>query len=647
MAESEDVRKPSATVFEIVNHTDEKVHVSIVGSWTGILYNEGTAEPNSFVQMDFGSSWVPTTQQGVHLHCKESGHKMIMETNPVLGEVWRICKKAGKYQIEIYDKKDNSVYIKNGWAHPITVQIVGYLTGAVYAYDEKKLAPNEGAWLTYSSVTRRIQKEIVIIYGQKSIRIPNPELPENGIRHTFCVAYDTAFLIRQTLDTPALEQFGRTVNSHSIQTKEMAFSRHLSEMVYGGEEVCLDVGRTHKWNYKGKSVFFKLLSVFSDDNVNKFLVAELDGVAYLSFKGTDAAQNVIKDVSCTPVDARDFGSDKFLIHAGIWTAVDEILDPIKKSNWFGPSKFSKIVITGHSLGGGMAIIFAGWLYGEAEKRGWLNSYDVSVYTFGCPQVLATDKARKSVDDVPTLSSYQQRIVNWLNSRVTNCVFGYDIVPTLPLRAGDADLARFVDALINSHKESIFDTILLENDAYLSDDSKTKVVAALVLGAVGASTMGFGYLASGLAFVGANSAMDLQTNFYRNFRSSFKKSFLDESSGADKSDIAVQYMGGIKELQDFRKYFCVGTTYIYQWDRETMWEMQPDLATKFYHTNIFKGVAISSDLAWQCISDHKITTGYATTFGGVTTKLIKQKHEQDIVSVLTGRKWKDFVQYGYE
>jgi len=648
MAESADTRKASSTVFEIVNRTDEKVHVSVVGSWTGTLYSEGTAAPNSFVQMDFGSSWVPTSQQAVILHCLQSGKKIQMEQNPVLGEVWQISKKAGKFQVEISDNKYNSVYITNGWTKPITVQIVGYISGGLGSYDEKKIAPNEGAWLTYSSLTWRIQKEIVITYGHKSIRIPNPELPEDGIRHTFCVAYDTAFLVRQTRDTEALKKFGKEVKSHSIQSKEMAFSRFVSEIVYGGENVCLDVGRNHKWNYKGESASFKLLSVFADDNVNKFLVAELDGVVYLSFKGTDAAQNVIKDVSCTPVDARGFGTEEFLIHAGIWSAVKEVLEPIKESNWFGPNNFSKIVITGHSLGGGMATIFGGWLYGESEKRGWLNSYDVSIITFGSPQVLATNKARKSVLDTPPLTSYQQRIVNWLNRRVINCVFGYDIVPTLPLRAGDADLARFIDALINSHKASIFDTILLENDNYLSDASKAKIALALGAGAlIGTATLGLGYIAGGLAFASANSAIDLNTNFYRNFRSSFKKTFLDESSGADRSDIAVQYMGGIKELQDFRKYFCVGKTYVYQWDRETMWEMKPDQATRFYHTNIFEGVAISSDLAWQCISDHKIGTGYATTFGGVTPQLIKKTHEKDIVTVLTGKAWKEFVQSCHE
>lgn len=628
----------STSKFTFVNHTDEIVDVTVVGTVTGSVYSTGTVEPNLSVHLDFGSGWVLSSVKAVHLVARKSGSKFEMPENPVPGEVWRIFKQAGKIRCEIFDKKDNAVYVKNGWSSDIVVKTVGYVTSSVY--DSKVLRPNEGSWISYCSTTRRIQKELVIEYGDKTLTIPNTDLPENnGVRHIFHVAYGYGILLRDCHDNVTLAKVGARRCFKNIRSKEMAFSCYLSDVVYQeaqGDQKRLTRG-DHKWDYNGKSVSFEIKEVFEDNNVNKYLLAELDGVIYLAFKGTSSASNLIKDVSCTPSDARNFGPKTFLVHAGIWSAVEECLESIKTSQWFGPTKYPKIVITGHSLGGGMGITFAGWLYNEMKTRKWLNTYSVQVYTFGAPQVLATDKARKTADETPQLTPYQKELVDWLNTRVTNCVFGYDIVPTLPLRAGDPDLARFIDAFISTLKRSAVESFLLENETVLSQSTKEKVAYWLLAGSLGALTCGYGTVAMIAGGIGTNTAIDMNTNVWANFRSSFKKTFLAEScKSAD--NIAVSWMGGAAELKDLRKYISVGTTYLYQWNQDVMWELDRQKATQFYYTNIFQNIDISAELAWQCKRDHSIGTGYATAFGGSSPGMVAKQLNDDFLMIITGCNW---------
>ncbi|KAI0883192.1 alpha/beta-hydrolase [Annulohypoxylon maeteangense] len=108
----------------------------------------------------------------------------------------------------------------------------------------------------------------------------------------------------------------------------------------------------------------------SSDDTNKLIVA--------SFRGSSSIRNWIADLSFILVSC-DLVSG-CLTHAGFLTAYKEIssalLAALKKAVAANPTY--KIVFTGHSLGGAVATLAAGY----ARKQG----YAADLYTYGSPRV---------------------------------------------------------------------------------------------------------------------------------------------------------------------------------------------------------------------------------------------------------------------
>ncbi|EMR64488.1 putative lipase protein [Eutypa lata UCREL1] len=111
----------------------------------------------------------------------------------------------------------------------------------------------------------------------------------------------------------------------------------------------------------------------SVDDTNKLIVT--------SFKGSSSIRNWITDFVFLQIPCDlTLGC---LLHAGFSTAweevADEVLAGVKAAKAANPSY--KIIFTGHSLGGAVATVGAGYV--REEDGG--SSYDIDIYTYGSPR----------------------------------------------------------------------------------------------------------------------------------------------------------------------------------------------------------------------------------------------------------------------
>ncbi|KAI8959102.1 alpha/beta-hydrolase [Daldinia sp. FL1419] len=108
----------------------------------------------------------------------------------------------------------------------------------------------------------------------------------------------------------------------------------------------------------------------STDDTNQLIVA--------SVRGSHSVRNWIADLSFIPLPC-DLADD-CLIHSGFlasWKEIeDDLLDGVSEAKKANPSY--KIIFTGHSLGGAVATVAAGY----ARDQG----YELDLYTYGSPRV---------------------------------------------------------------------------------------------------------------------------------------------------------------------------------------------------------------------------------------------------------------------
>ena len=130
-----------------------------------------------------------------------------------------------------------------------------------------------------------------------------------------------------------------------------------------------------------------------------------DNTAWLIYRGTSNLQEFIQDFTYNQVPYKNWG----LIHEGFWNIYKNTRDKILHE--LDAMKAKKVIVSGHSLGGGVAILTGVDLH--------QSGYDVEIYTFASPRVGNSDYCNK---------------VNSIGPKVYRIVNTVDIVPTVPFGA---------------------------------------------------------------------------------------------------------------------------------------------------------------------------------------------------------------------
>jgi triacylglycerol lipase len=107
------------------------------------------------------------------------------------------------------------------------------------------------------------------------------------------------------------------------------------------------------------------------------IICEHEKYNVLAFRGSDEIQDWIKNFTFF-----SFNRLGYSLHRGFWQITDMIHDPIKKRLSELPVK--PLFVTGHSLGGAMAVVYAVRNLGDV----W------GLYTFGQPRVFKQGSAQK-------------------------------------------------------------------------------------------------------------------------------------------------------------------------------------------------------------------------------------------------------------
>lgn len=128
------------------------------------------------------------------------------------------------------------------------------------------------------------------------------------------------------------------------------------------------------------------------------------GTLYLVFRGTANRSDQVVDVAVTPFNV-SFGDVEFSLHMGFWGAVTNAYSLITKHILhFANKNINKLVITGHSLGGALAQLFAlKYYYDVTRSDEWPEI--ASVITFAAPQ--------SCIDDLSVFFPLQNKCINYV------------------------------------------------------------------------------------------------------------------------------------------------------------------------------------------------------------------------------------------
>ena len=147
---------------------------------------------------------------------------------------------------------------------------------------------------------------------------------------------------------------------------------------------------------------FRLVKVFNHAEVQGFLAVRDDDFAVLAFRGTSSLQDWGVDLNAGLRSKTDFKGVR--LHSGFWNAFAGARAEIETAVAAHVPSDLPLYLTGHSLGGALALIAAAVL--ERENR-------AACYTFGCPRV-----ATREFDSDVKCPHY--RVVN-----------NWDLVPGVP------------------------------------------------------------------------------------------------------------------------------------------------------------------------------------------------------------------------
>ena len=147
----------------------------------------------------------------------------------------------------------------------------------------------------------------------------------------------------------------------------------------------------------------------------------LDNVVYIVFRGSTQKRDWLLNFSMLPI------SNTTNLHAGYERAIDFDFDAIMT---YIPANTTKVIVTGHSLGGGLAHVFLDRVRRTEQVNG--STFTFNGVTFAAPLV--------SFSDIDTRNG-QSRILR----NCVNIVNKQDPVPLTPRMFGRSDYFRLVDS----------------------------------------------------------------------------------------------------------------------------------------------------------------------------------------------------------
>ncbi len=190
-------------------------------------------------------------------------------------------------------------------------------------------------------------------------------------------------------------------------------------------------------HYGVQGAYVRRISVQNDALLvvsTAYLVQSRSGrVAVLAFRGTDPA-SFVSMFADGEVMQRPFGGHG--VHSGFYANVEAVWDDVSDALGAAlrgehlddggapvalPSKLEKLYVTGHSLGGAMAVLAAARLFGRGYEAWNPKRLVQGVYTFGQPMV--GDKG------------FAESCERSFGAKLFRHVYRTDVVPHLPPRSG--------------------------------------------------------------------------------------------------------------------------------------------------------------------------------------------------------------------
>jgi len=200
------------------------------------------------------------------------------------------------------------------------------------------------------------------------------------------------------------------------------------------------------------------VKVYSSKTV-LFFTLDTEDTLYINFRGTANFANVQTNAE---IQEYQFGNNKNArIHMGFYSEALKSKDQINHIL----NKNKKIVISGHSLGGAVALAMASELF--------INNYDVEVYTFGAPPIGNKEFINRIVNLKHHRYEHDYDMVPKLDNKVIG-VFKY----ALTLIKDNIKLADFLVELINIIESIPYnyihhsEKIELSNEAVLNNEMKS-------------------------------------------------------------------------------------------------------------------------------------------------------------------------------
>lgn len=180
---------------------------------------------------------------------------------------------------------------------------------------------------------------------------------------------------------------------------------------------------------------------FSSGSPTQWALLESQEMFALVFRGTTCLEEFMVDVCALPTELDPSG---IRVHCGMWRAlrqgecdvVDDVRSRISETMELQPKP---LLICGHSLGGGYALLAALHLMEEGHRDTGSLREMIEVVTFGAPQVIVPDVA----SDL------------WLNlnSKTRNLINMWDPVPRLPTHWSWLKQANLEVSGVNFHTGS--------------------------------------------------------------------------------------------------------------------------------------------------------------------------------------------------